>query len=97
MGKDMGKDKKRRRGLLRLVSWSLMGLAVTQELRKPSSQRTWEGRVAGFVPYDFRAPTADRVRSSLWNPKDPRLVTPQPFGVGWTLNFGRIWALFRGQ
>ena len=68
---------------------ALVGAAVATELRKPSSERTWEGRVAGVVPYDFRPPTVDRVRQRLWDADEP-LFTPHVFGVGWTLNLGRL-------
>ena len=48
------------------------------------------------VPYDFRFPTIQRFRDRLWNPDDPRMFTPHPFGVGWTLNLYRIRERLRG-
>ena len=36
----------------------LVAAAVGTELLKPRRKRTWHGRVAGVVPYDFRRPTA---------------------------------------
>lgn len=92
----------RRRGklqdLVRLASFALLVTAVVRELRMPASERTWHGRI-GLVPYDLRPPTLSRVRDALWRPDDPRVVVPQPFGVGWSLNLGRIWHLLfrRGQ
>ena len=80
-------------GVQRLAKWVAIGLtvaAVVQELRTPADEREWNGTVAGFVPYDFRMPTQDRVRERLWNPESPRVFSPQVFGVGWTLNFGRL-------
>ncbi len=77
----------------RLVKWAAIGLtvaAIAQELRKPAGERQWNGAVAGFVPYDFRAPTMERVRERLWTPEAPNLISPQVFGVGWTVNFGRL-------
>lgn len=77
----------------RWVRMTMVGLtvaAVVQELRKPDRDRTWNGRVAGIVPYDFRIPTFERIRSSWWNPDDERIITPGVFGVGWTVNFGRV-------
>jgi hypothetical protein len=65
-------------------------IAVMQELSKPSEERTWNGVVTGFVPYDFRRPTVARARSRWWNPEEPRVFVPQVFGVGWTLNVGRV-------
>jgi len=31
-----------------------------------------------------------RVRERMWAPDDPHLVMPQVFGVGWTVNLGRL-------
>jgi hypothetical protein len=65
----------------------LVAAAVYQELQKPSEERTWHGRVAGFVPYDFRVPTPERLREAYWNPDEPRIFTDRVLGVGWALNF----------
>lgn len=75
--------------LARLATLGLAGLAVTQELRKPADRRRWHGIVAGYVPYDFRWPSRARYRSRLWAP-EASLIQPQTFGVGWTLNLGRL-------
>ena len=68
----------------------LLAAAVGVELRKPRRKRTWHGRLAGFVPYDFRKPTLARVRGSWWNPGDSRLLTPRVYGVGWDVNLARL-------
>jgi hypothetical protein len=73
-----------------LVSMALLGAAVVTELRKPKDERTWQGELAGFVPYDLRPPTIDRLRTSLWSPDDPRLFLPRAAGVGWSPNVGRL-------
>jgi hypothetical protein len=76
--------------------WILLGTllslaaAALAELRKPRAERTWHGELLGFVPYDLRPPTWSRVRASLWNPDDRRILTPRPFGVGWGLNLYRL-------
>ena len=90
----MADRDKRSYGPIKLLMFVLTGAALIQELRKPSDQRTWHGVVAGFVPYDFRMPTVDRVRERLWDP-EAAVVQPQVFGVGWTLNFGRLLAALR--
>jgi Family of unknown function (DUF5808) len=77
------------------VAIGLVLLAVVTELRKPRDARTWHGQVVGFVPYELRMPTVARLRERLWAPEDPRVVMPQVFGVGWTVNFGRVAALLR--
>jgi hypothetical protein len=60
--------------------------AVLQELSLPAEKRKWHGKV-GFVPYDFRMPTWDRVKETYWNPYERHILTPQVFGLGWTVNF----------
>jgi hypothetical protein len=84
------------RGLLGVLAIGLAVAAVVKELRLPPGERTWHGSVAGFVPYDFRAPTLERARERLWSPESPRLLVPRVFGVGWTVNVGRVVALLRG-
>jgi Family of unknown function (DUF5808) len=83
--------------LTRLVSAALLIAAIGKELSKPASERTWTGRVASFVPYDFRRPTFARAQERLWAPDNPHLMTPQVFGVGWTVNFGRVMSLLRAR
>ncbi len=60
--------------------------AILQELEKPKEARTWQGKV-GFIPYDFRFPTLERFKASYWNPDDSRVLTPEPWGIGWAINF----------
>jgi hypothetical protein len=61
--------------------------AVCQELEKPKEERRWHGIVAGFIPYDFRPPTMERIKEAYWNPYDSRILSPEVFGVGWAINF----------
>jgi hypothetical protein len=70
---------------------ALVGAAVAKELNKPAEERTWHGDVAG-VPYDFRPPTPERLRRAYWDPDNPELFPPHPFGVGWGLNVARLLA-----
>jgi hypothetical protein len=70
-------------------------IAVVQELIKPSDERTWNGKVAAFVPYDFRMPTVERIRNTYWNLDGP-LLSGKVLGVGWTPNFG-VLARFIGN
>jgi hypothetical protein len=65
--------------------------AVVQELSKPKELRRWHGTVFGFIPYDFRLPTFERLKESYWNPYEPHVLTPWVFGIGWAVNF---YALF---
>ena len=91
------KDRRKRRKLGRLAGVALVVAAIVTERRKPPDEREWHGRLGGIVPYDFRRPTMERVKASLWDPDSSRLVTPQVFGVGWTLNVGRVVRLLRDR
>ncbi|HMO11142.1 MAG TPA: hypothetical protein PKB06_06500 [Actinotalea sp.] len=88
--------KRKGPGLIQLTMMALAAVAVAQELRKPAEDRTWHGTVAGFVPYDFRMPTLERLKQRLWDPEGS-LIGPHVFGVGWTVNVGRATALVREQ
>ena len=44
------------------------------------------------IPYDWRRPTRERIRSRLWNPDEPKLFVPRVFGWGWTINFACLFA-----
>jgi len=69
------------------LGMGLIATAVCQELRKPPEERTWHGRIARFMPYDFRPPTPERVREAYWNPDEPRIFTDRVLGLGWAINF----------
>ena len=72
--------------LLRTLVWLSFFAALYQELRKPDAERTWHGKVAGAVPYDFRVPTIERLRAAYWNPESDEIFTEHVFGVGWAVN-----------
>ena len=72
--------------LIRTLAWTAFAAAIYQELRKPPEARTWNGKVAGIVPYDFRIPTIDRLRGAYWAPDDDRVFSERVFGVGWAVN-----------
>jgi hypothetical protein len=86
---DHSKTKFTLRNIWRLAIAIIGVIAIVQELRKPSEERTWHGEVAGLVPYDFRTPTMGRVRSTYWNPEGP-IVSGKVFGVGWAPNLGAL-------
>jgi hypothetical protein len=77
------------RRTIRLAAVALVVAAVATELAKPEAERTWQGRVFGLVPYDFRPPTWERIRGAYWNPESDRLFSDRVFGVGWALNLHR--------
>ena len=83
------------RRFVKLVAFGLVVAALIDQFRRDPEERTWEGSVAGIVPYDFRMPTLARARSRWWNTDDDRLFVPQVFGVGWTINLARLARLAR--
>jgi hypothetical protein len=78
-----------------IAGLALVAAAVATELRKPPTEREWHGRVAGFVPYEFRLPTLHRIEERWWNPDDPRIFTEHVFGVGWSINLAQVVRLVR--
>ena len=96
MGDQQNEDRRALglRDLWRLVLASIGVFAIVQELRKPADERTWHGKVAGFIPYDFRKPTAERFRETYWNP-DGQIVSSRVWGVGWALNLGAVKKLIK--
>jgi hypothetical protein len=80
---------RRIRRLVKIAGFGIFVAAIAQEMAKPESERTWQGKVGGVVPYDFRPPTWERLLEAYWNPSDPRLFTDRVFGVGWAINLFR--------
>jgi hypothetical protein len=81
------------RRLVRLAAVALVVGAFATELSKPEAERTWHGRVLGVVPYDFRPPTWERIRSAYWNPESDLLFSDRVFGVGWAINLHKAKSL----
>ena len=81
---------RRLRKLASVIGMGLAGAAVIEQLRKPAAERTWHGYLCDRVPYEFRPPTVERLRQAYWAPDDPHIFTDTPFGVGWSLNLGRL-------
>ena len=91
------RDRKTPSNLVRLIRLVTLGLAVAaivKELRTPAQERQWHGSL-GFVPYDLRMPTVARIKERMWNPDDAHVISPRVFGVGWTVNVGRVVELVR--
>jgi len=78
------------RDLARLIGFALLLAAVIRELRLPKQQRTWHGLLFGRVPYELRPPTFARLKSALWNPRNPQVLVPTALGVGWTVNLAAL-------
>lgn len=84
---------RRKRSLLQnlatTVAVGFAGVAILKDIRESTGHRFLHGEMVGFVPYDFRKPSVQRIRQRLWDPSGP-LLTPQVFGVGWTVNLGAV-------
>ena len=89
------KSGKKNKWFGRTIFFSLLGAAIITELRKPEDERTWHGKLAGFVPYELRRPTLERARETYWAPADERVFKPSVWGVGWAVNVGRVVELIR--
>jgi len=76
--------------LIRAAVFGAVAGAVYTELRKSPENRTWHGKLLGFVPYDFRVPSVEQLRSAYWNPASPKLFTDKPLGVGWSVNIPTV-------
>jgi hypothetical protein len=72
--------------LLRMTIVGAVAAAIYKEMKLPPEQRTWHGRLFGFVPYDFRMPTPARIVRAWWSPRSDKVFSEQPFGVGWVVN-----------
>src|SRR5260370_4032749 len=77
------------RRLAGVVTLGLVVAAVATERARPAPERTWQGKVMGVVPYDFRPPTWKRIRDAYWNPESDHLFSDRVFGVGWAVNLYR--------
>ncbi|MFC1951819.1 hypothetical protein ACFLYI_02105 [Chloroflexota bacterium] len=79
--------------LTRIVEATVVTLtlaAILQELETPTEERKWHGKIANFIPYDFRLPTIERLKEVYWNPYERRVLAPEVFGIGWTINLYRL-------
>jgi hypothetical protein len=82
----------------RLLNWLAIALLIASiitELRKPKSERTWHGKLMGFVPYDLRLPNFARARATFWDPDNPNALVPTLFGVGWSVNLAAVYDALR--
>jgi len=78
------------RGLITVLALTAAAAALARELALPPERRTWHGLALGFVPYDFRPPCINRLRSTLWDPANEHVLVPHAIGVGWTVNLGAV-------
>jgi uncharacterized membrane protein len=79
-------DEERLRRAVRRFWVIVVAAAVFDAVRNERAH----GELLGLVPYDFRVPTVDRAKDRTWNPRSSRILTPTTFGVGWSVNLGRL-------
>ena len=77
---------------LSVTALALTAAAAGNELRKPRRRRDWRGELLG-IPYDFRRPSAGKLKRNYWSPNDRQVIKPRAFGLGWDVNVGRLWRL----
>jgi uncharacterized membrane protein len=75
-----------RKRFVRTLWIAIAGAAVVDAIR----HHRMHGELVGFIPYDFRMPTLERAKERTWNPRSSRILTPTTFGVGWSVNLGRL-------
>lgn len=63
--------------------------ATVGETGEPAKAGARRGSFRG-VPIDLTAPTAERIATTWWNPRDERIFVPRVFGLGWALNLGAV-------
>ena len=68
---------------IRYIALIFALVTISRVLEKRGSRL--KGSLLG-VPYDLRSPTRDRILERVWNPQDPRIITPHAYGMGWSLN-----------
>jgi hypothetical protein len=85
--------RKKSRSLWKKLVLLVTLIAIIKELQTPKWKRDWHGTLAGFIPYDFRIPSFQRIKDIYWNPKGP-IIADRVWGAGWTVNLGRIKKLF---
>ena len=85
MSKKTPTYKKVINGLFAGATVAYIGIALSQQLRKPKQERTWQGTIAG-IPYDFKLPSAERIQEAYWNEQSKAILQPKPLGIGWTIN-----------
>ncbi len=81
---------------LRTLSWGIArrsmppardtgpGVATVIVMRN-TRQGSWLG-----IPYDWRRPTRERVRTRWWNRDDHRIFTPKTLGWGYGINVAEV-------
>jgi hypothetical protein len=79
-------EDERFRRVIRFLWVAVVGAAIADAWRNKRDH----GELFGFVPYDFRVPTPERAKRHTWDPSSSRILTPTTFGVGWSVNLGRL-------
>jgi hypothetical protein len=68
-----------------MAKWILLILALGVPVVLSALGKDKRGTLLG-MPYDFEVPTMDRLRRSVWDPDDRRVLTPKVYGWGNSMN-----------
>jgi Family of unknown function (DUF5808) len=79
-------DEERVRRVVRRLWVAVLAAAVIDAVRNDRNH----GELFGVIPYDFRFPDIERAKRQTWDPQSTRILTPRTFGVGWSVNLGRL-------
>jgi hypothetical protein len=79
-------EEERIRGAVRKLWAAVFAAAVIDAVRKHRDH----GELFGVVPYDFRIPDLERAKRRTWDPQSAQILMPVTFGVGWSVNLGRL-------
>jgi hypothetical protein len=79
-------DEDRTRRAVRALWAVVFAAAVVDAVRNDRDH----GELFGIIPYDFRVPDIRRAKRQMWDPQSTRILTPIMFGVGWSVNLGRL-------
>ena len=66
--------------------WFVRAIQATVITVVLAEERHWHGKL-GFIPYDFRLPTIERLKQAYWNPESDSIFGPEAWGIGWAVNF----------
>ena len=62
-----------------------LGVSIALSVLNKDKRGTFLG-----MPYDLAWPTAARLRRSVWDPADRRVLTPKVYGWGYSLNLHAV-------
>ena len=68
---------------------AIVGALLLPPLALRLAGKPLTGRFLG-IPYDFTTPTAERLKQTVWNPSDDRILAPHMYGWGYSINLHAV-------